>query len=76
VLHPYLLAEGGIRNAHGRSIYLVHGALDWMFPIATAHLGRDLLQEAGARLVYREVADLSHTYPREENPKILDWLLA
>jgi len=34
------------------------------------------LQEAGARLVYRELADLSHTYPRDENPKILDWLLA
>jgi hypothetical protein len=28
----------------------------------------------GKRLVYREVEDLSHTYPRDENPKILDWL--
>ena len=55
---------------------LLLGNSDWMLPIATAHLGRDLLQEAGARLVYRELADLSHTYPRDENPKILDWLLA
>jgi phospholipase/carboxylesterase len=28
----------------------------------------------GARLVYRELSDLSHTYPRDENPRILDWL--
>jgi phospholipase/carboxylesterase len=47
-----------------------------MFPVETAHIGRDALQEAGARLVYREIADLSHTYPRDENPRILDWLMA
>jgi phospholipase/carboxylesterase len=27
-------------------------------------------------LVYREIEDLSHTYPRDENPAILDWLVA
>ena len=75
VLHPMLLG-GGLERARERPIYLVHGALDWMFPVATAHLGRDALLAAGARLVYRELPDLSHTYPRDENPKILDWLLA
>jgi phospholipase/carboxylesterase len=75
VLHPMLLG-GGLERARERPIYLVHGALDWMFPVATAHMGRDALLAAGARLVYRELADLSHTYPRDENPKILDWLLA
>jgi phospholipase/carboxylesterase len=74
VLHPYLLASGGLVHAAGRPIYMVHGALDWMFPITVAHLGRDALRAAGARLVYREIEDLSHTYPRDENPKILDWL--
>jgi phospholipase/carboxylesterase len=74
VLHPYLFASGGLEHAAGRPIYMVHGALDWMFPITVAHLGRDALQAAGARLVYREIEDLSHTYPRDENPKILDWL--
>ena len=74
VLHPLLLG-GGVETARDRPIYLVHGALDWMFPVATARIGRDALEAAGARLVYREVADLSHTYPRDENPKILDWLL-
>jgi phospholipase/carboxylesterase len=74
VLHPYLLAEGGIRRARGRPIYLVHGALDWMFPVQTARMARQALETAGARLVYREIEDLSHTYPRDENPRILDWL--
>jgi phospholipase/carboxylesterase len=76
VVHPAVLLDGGLERLRDRPVYQVHGALDWMFPIATAHLGRDLLQEAGARLVYRELDDLSHTYPREENPRILDWLLA
>ena len=75
MLHPFLLG-GDLRAARDRAIYLVHGALDWMFPVATARIGRDALQDAGARLVYREIADLSHTYPRDENSKILDWLLA
>jgi phospholipase/carboxylesterase len=47
-----------------------------MFTVETARIGRDALLAAGARLVYREIADLSHTYPRDENPKILDWLMA
>jgi len=74
VLHPYLLAEGGIHRARGRPIYLVHGALDWMFPVETARMARRALEGAGARVVYREIEDLSHTYPRDENPRILDWL--
>jgi phospholipase/carboxylesterase len=75
VLHPYLLA-GGIAGARDRPIYLVHGALDWMFPLPTAHLARETLLAVGARLVYREIEDLSHTYPRDENPRVLDWLMA
>jgi phospholipase/carboxylesterase len=75
-LHPFLLAPGGLARAPGRPIYLVHGTLDWMFPIYTAHLTREALRAAGAEVVYREIEDLSHTYPRDENPKILDWLLA
>ena len=33
------------------------------------------LSDAGAAVVYREIADLSHTYPRDENARILDWFL-
>jgi phospholipase/carboxylesterase len=76
VLHPFLFGNGGIERARGRPIYLVHGALDWMFPLHTARMAREALLAAGARLVYREIEDLSHTYPRDENPRILDWLMA
>jgi phospholipase/carboxylesterase len=75
VLHPFLMVPGGLTAARDKPIYLIHGALDWMFPIATAHFARETLQEAGARVLYREIADLSHTYPRDENPRILDWLV-
>jgi phospholipase/carboxylesterase len=39
-------------------------------------MARQALEAAGARLVYREVDDLSHTYPRDENARILDWLVS
>ena len=74
VLHPALLGPGGLEHARGRRIYQVHGSLDWMFPPALAQLARDALERAGADLVYREIADLSHTYAREENARILGWL--
>jgi phospholipase/carboxylesterase len=73
VLHPFLLG-GGLARAAGRPIYLIHGALDWMFPVYTARVAKEALLAAGARVVYRELDDLSHTYPRDENPRILDWL--
>jgi phospholipase/carboxylesterase len=76
VLHPVLLADGRIGRLRGRPVYLVHGALDWMFPVGTAQMMRQVLEVTGARLVYREIEDLSHTYPRDENPRILDWLMS
>jgi phospholipase/carboxylesterase len=74
-LHPLLLTGGRLAAARGRAVYLIHGALDWMFPVQIARMGRDALEAAGARVVYREIEDLSHTYPRDENPRILDWLV-
>jgi phospholipase/carboxylesterase len=67
VMHPVNFANGNIERAAGQRIYLVHGALDWMFPIAIARVARDELEKA------REIEDLSHTYPREENNEILAW---
>ena len=75
VLHPFLFGNGGLERARGRPIYLVHGALDWMFPVHSARMAREALLAVGAPLVYREIDDLSHTYPRDENPRILDWLM-
>jgi phospholipase/carboxylesterase len=74
VLHLGLLG-GGLERARDKPIYLIHGALDWMFPVYTARMAQEALTAVGARLVYRELPDLSHTYPRDENPRILDWLI-
>ena len=65
----------GPANIKGRPIYLTHGVQDWMFDIDVARVAHQVLQERGAEILYREIADLSHTYPRDENAKILDWLL-
>lgn len=73
VLHPESVRLGNIERAAGKRIYLVHGALDWMFPVSVARMARDTLREAGADLTYRELDDLSHTYPRDENARILRW---
>jgi phospholipase/carboxylesterase len=54
-------------------VYLAHGSLDWLFPVSLARLAREALSRAGADLVYREIEDLSHTYPRDENDRILAW---
>ena len=72
-LHPINAVNGNLARAAGRRIYLVHGAMDWMFPIQTARDARDTLAGAGADLVFREIEDLSHAYPREENAAILRW---
>jgi phospholipase/carboxylesterase len=73
VLHPTNFANGNLARAAGRRVYLVHGALDWMFPVGLARAAAEALEKAGADLTYREIADLSHTYPRDENDRILCW---
>jgi phospholipase/carboxylesterase len=73
VLHPANFANGNLARARGRRIYLVHGALDWMFPIDLARAAAEELERAGADLTFREIDDLSHTYPRDENGSILAW---
>jgi phospholipase/carboxylesterase len=73
-LHPRNVSNGNLGRARGRRIYIAHGALDWLFPAAVARVGRDALMEAGADVTYHEIEDLSHTYPREENDRILRWL--
>ncbi len=76
VLHPANVANGNLERARGVPIYLVHGAEDFLFPVALARRTRETLAAAGARLVYREIPDLSHAYPRRENPAILAWFAA
>jgi phospholipase/carboxylesterase len=73
VLHPTNFRNGNLERASERRIYLVHGALDWMFPVQVAQMAAEELEKAGASLVYREIEDLSHTYARDENARILEW---
>ena len=73
--HPMLLQGVEAERLARLPIYLVHGALDWMFPVQVAQEARDALTAAGAQVVYRELSDLSHTYPVEENAAMLSWLL-
>ena len=69
------LMLGMLSGVEGKPIYLTHGTLDWMFPVAMARAAAETLEKAGARVTFREIDDLSHTYPRDENPRILDWFL-
>ena len=74
--HPMLLEVAEAERLQGLPVYLTHGALDWMFDIEVARMAQAALTQAGVDLTYREIDDLSHTYPREENDRILDWLLS
>jgi phospholipase/carboxylesterase len=76
VLHPANEALGNLERARGMPIYLVHGAQDFLFPVSLARDARDTLAAAGADLVYREIPELSHTYPRSENVRVLRWFEA
>lgn len=73
--HPFMLEMIDTPKVAGRSIYLTHGVHDWMFQIDVARTARQVLTGLGAQLVYREIQDLAHTYPREENALICDWFL-
>jgi phospholipase/carboxylesterase len=72
--HPLLAEMADADRLRGLPIYLVHGRLDWMFPVQGAQQTHQLLSAAGADVTYRELDDLSHTYPREINAAILNWL--
>ncbi|HEX7760263.1 MAG TPA: hypothetical protein VF459_12220, partial [Caulobacteraceae bacterium] len=72
--HPMLAQMADPDRLQGLPIHITHGALDWMFDVALARGARAALTAAGARVTYRELDDLSHTYPREMNPVMLDWL--
>ncbi|TXL73950.1 phospholipase [Vineibacter terrae] len=73
--HPMLMAFADADRVRGLPVHIVHGAQDWMFPPEMARGAQLALTQAGAAVVYREIADLSHTYPRDENAAILDWFL-
>jgi phospholipase/carboxylesterase len=72
--HPLMAEMADADRLRGLPVHIVHGRLDWMFPVQVARQTSQALSAAGANVTYRELADLSHTYPREMNAEILRWL--
>jgi phospholipase/carboxylesterase len=72
--HPLIASMADAHRIRGLPIHLVHGALDWMFPVEIARRAQRALTAAGADVTYRELDDLSHCYPSEINPIVLHWL--
>jgi phospholipase/carboxylesterase len=73
--HPMLLSMTSPERLTGLPIHLTHGALDWMFPVSRAQTAYRALSAAGAAVVYREIPELSHAYPRDRQNEVLDWFL-
>jgi phospholipase/carboxylesterase len=74
--HPMLAQMSDAERMRGLPIHITHGALDWMFPVELARQAQRALLRTGAAVTYRQVEDLSHTYARELNGAVLDWLEA
>src|SRR5450755_1991585 len=72
--HPLMAEMADAERLRSLPVYLVHGKLDWMFPVQVARQTQQVLSAAGADVTYRELDDLSHCYPREMNAPILNWL--
>jgi phospholipase/carboxylesterase len=72
--HPLMAELADPERLRDLPVHVVHGALDWMFPVEVARNASGLLAKAGAKVTYREIDDLSHTYPREINAWLLGWL--
>lgn len=72
--HPLMAEMADATRLQGLPIFITHGKLDWMFPVQTARQTQAALAAAGADVTYREIDDLSHTYPREINVELLQWL--
>ena len=56
-------------------VYIVHGAKDFMFPVATAHMAHELLQKSEfTNVTYKELPDWGHAYTYSINDTlVLPW---
>lgn len=73
--HPLLLEFAEPDRLSGLPVHIVHGALDWMFPAEVARSAARALEARGARVVHREIPDLSHTFASDEAPAVIRWFL-
>jgi phospholipase/carboxylesterase len=72
--HPMMAAYADPDRVAGLPIHIAHGVRDWMFPVDMAREAAQALARAGAAVTYRELDDLSHSFPRELNGEILAWM--
>lgn len=68
-----VLPPGDLSRVRSRRIFRIHGAWDWMFPVARARAESALLTKAGADLTFLVKDDLAHALPQEEFPTVLSW---
>lgn len=73
--HPMLAHSADEGRLKGLPIHIIHGTQDWMFPFTMARDAERYLKAGGANVTYRELADLSHTYPADMNGEMLEWLM-
>lgn len=73
--HPMLVEMMSKERLRNLPICITHGALDWMFTIDIAQTAEYSFKAAGANVLYRELPDLSHTYPEDANPELVNWFL-
>jgi phospholipase/carboxylesterase len=74
VLHPVL--DSLLRQNRGKDtpILMIHGAQDFIFPVAFARQAFDLFKSIGYRVTYEELPDWGHAYPYSINERmVLPW---
>ena len=76
VLHPLAATGERLQRAARCRIRWIHGALDWMFPVEVAREAVKILREPGGEVLYEEIEDLSHAWPREWVGPLLEWVEA
>lgn len=70
------IADNLVRLGAGKRLpfYVIHGALDHIFPVQTQRSTSELLKHLGYQIRYDELADWGHAYPYQINEKrILPW---
>src|SRR5467141_798164 len=68
--HPLMAEMADARRLRGLPIHIVHGRLDWMFPVQVARRARDALTAAGADVTYRARRPQPRLSPRDERADI------
>jgi phospholipase/carboxylesterase len=79
MLSGYLPLDAGlsvdVAGLTGRPVFVGHGTLDPVIPVAAARIARDYFMRIGAQLTYREYP-IPHSIGPQELADVGDWLAA